>query len=109
MTAASGRIVSETFPNGQTTTTSYSLTIFSDRALQRISHIQRSTLVSEFLYGRDIPTGRITTWSQQPGAQAPDFYTSATTPLISCLSTAVTNAGVLATTSPTATTRPAIA
>jgi RHS repeat-associated protein len=71
---SSGRIVSEIFPNGQTSTASYG-TSLQDFSLQQLTHQAGSTPISRFRYGRDIPAARITTWSQEFGAQPPLLYT----------------------------------
>src|SRR5207244_487871 len=61
---SSHRILSETFPNSQTITRSYG-NLLQDLTLQRITHQIGAAPISEFLYTRDIPAGRIRTWSQQ--------------------------------------------
>jgi RHS repeat-associated protein len=88
----SGRLVSKTAPNGQTTERSYGNTL-QDLLLQRITHTVDAMPISEFLYGRDATRGRITTWSQQTGTQSPDLFTFGYDSLNQLLSASVTNAG----------------
>ena len=90
----SDRIISEAFPNGQTTTRTYDDNLH-DRALQRVTHQFGVTPISEFIYSRDIPASRIITWSQQSGAAAPDVYTFGYDAADQLLSATVTNTGVL--------------
>jgi RHS repeat-associated protein len=68
------RLTSQTYPNGQTTEVAYG-TNLQDQKLERITHKQGSTPISEFLYTRDLPANRITTWSQQVGTQTPSLST----------------------------------
>jgi RHS repeat-associated protein len=91
---SSGRLVSKSFPNGQTTERSYGNTL-EDLTLQRITHRAGVSNISEFLYGRDIVRGRITTWSQQAGAQSPDLFTLSYDSVNQLLSATATNAGNL--------------
>jgi RHS repeat-associated protein len=88
----SSRMLSETFPNGMNATRSYGDTL-GDNQLQRITYTAGATPVSEFIYDRDIAAGRITTWSQQAGAQAPSQYTFRYDAADQMVSVAVTNAG----------------
>ena len=88
----SGRLISKTFPNGQTTERSYGNTI-QDLILQRITHTVGATPISEFLYGFDVPESRITTWSQQAGAGPPNLFTFGYDSVNQLLSATVTNAG----------------
>ena len=90
---SSERILSETFPNGQTTGRTYG-TLLQDFALQRLTHLAGAMPVSEFIYGWDIPADRITSWSQQIGAQSPSFYAFAYDAVNQLLSGLVTNAGL---------------
>jgi RHS repeat-associated protein len=91
---SSGRLISKSFPNGQTTDHSYGNTL-QDLTLQRITHTVGVTPLSEFLYGRDVPKGRITTWSQQASAQSPNLLTFGYDSVNQLLSATVTNAGNL--------------
>ena len=91
---SSGRLVSKSFPNGQNTERRYGNTL-QDLTLQRITHTVGATPVSEFLYGRDVTRGRITTWSQQAGAQSPNLLTFGYDAVNQLLSATVTNAGNL--------------
>jgi RHS repeat-associated protein len=90
---ASSRLLSETFPNGQTVTHAYG-TALQDFSLQRITHTLGVTPISEFLYGRDLARDRITSWSQQAGNQAPDVYTLGYDQENQLLSAVVTNSGI---------------
>lgn len=92
--ASSGRLASQSFPNGQTTALGYGDNL-QDRTLQRITHKAGATPVSEFLYGRDVPADRITSWSQQAGASAPDLHTFGYDMVNQLLSASVTNGGAL--------------
>ena len=67
------RQTSQSYPNGQTTERSYAGNL-QDLRLQRITNKRGSTPISEFIYGRDVPTGQITSWSQQSDAQMPSIY-----------------------------------
>jgi RHS repeat-associated protein len=91
---ASRRLVSAIFPNGQTATGGYSGAAL-DFALQRIAHRAGSNLLSEFLYGVDVPVHRIATWSQEAGTP-PSLYSFAYDPANQLRSVTVTNAGILA-------------
>jgi RHS repeat-associated protein len=64
----SSRLVSESFPNGQTAALAYG-SVLQDLELQRITFQASGTPVSEFLYTRDLPRGEITSWSQQVESQ----------------------------------------
>jgi RHS repeat-associated protein len=91
---SSGRLVSQSFPNGQIGELSYGNNL-QDRTLQRITHKVGATAVSEFLYGRNVPAGRITTWSQQAAVLAPNLHTFGYDTADQLLSANVTNAGTL--------------
>ncbi|MBI3851714.1 MAG: hypothetical protein HY298_15780 [Verrucomicrobia bacterium] len=91
---SSRRLVSKSFPNGQTTERSYGNNL-QDLMLQRITHTAGATPISEFLYGRDVPKGRITTWSQQAGTQSPNLLAFGYDAANQLLSATVTNAGNL--------------
>lgn len=91
---SSGRLLSETFPNAQTSTRTYAGSL-QDHTLQQISHQIGSTPVSEFTYGWDVVADRITTWSQKFGVQSPDLYNFSYDEVDQLLSAAVTNAGLL--------------
>ncbi len=90
----SDRLLSEVFPNGLTRTNTY-LDNLDDHALASINYRVGATPVSQFAYGRDIPAGRITTWSQQAGAAAPDVFSFGYDAANRLLSAVVTNAGAL--------------
>jgi RHS repeat-associated protein len=91
---SSTRIVSETFPNGQTATMGYGSTL-QDFSLQQIANAAGATPISSFSYGHDILRGRVTTWSQQAGVQSPSIFTFGYDAVNQLLSTAVTNSGAL--------------
>jgi RHS repeat-associated protein len=67
------RKASQSYPNGQTTEFSYAGNL-QDQHLQKITNKLGNTPISEFIYGRDVPTRQITSWSQQAGAQTPAIY-----------------------------------
>jgi RHS repeat-associated protein len=90
----STRLISKTCPNGQTTTFAYSDGLH-DRRLQQITHTSGATPISQFSYVRDIPRQRITSWSQQAGAQPPSVFTLGYDAVNQILSAAVTNSGSL--------------
>jgi RHS repeat-associated protein len=89
---ASGRVISKTFPNGQTTERSYGA-LLQDRELQRITHRRGATPISEFLYDHDSLRDQITTWSQQAGTQNSDTLTFGYDAVDRLVSVAVTNSG----------------
>jgi RHS repeat-associated protein len=91
---SSGRLVSQTFPNGQTEERSYGNDL-EDRTLQRITHKISAAPISEFRYGHDVAKGRITTWSQQAGTEAPNLFNLDYDEADQLLSATVTNAGNL--------------
>jgi RHS repeat-associated protein len=70
---ASLRRTSQSFPNGQTVEFAYSGNL-EDLHLQRITNKVGATPISEFVYGRDVPTGQITSWSQQIDEQEPSIF-----------------------------------
>ena len=72
------RKTSQSNPNGQTTEFSYADNL-QDQHLQRITNKLGITPISEFIYDRDVPTGQITSWSQQAGTQTPSIYSFAAT------------------------------
>jgi len=92
---SSSRIKSLVFPNGQTAEHSYGDNL-QDQALQRITYQVGATPVSEFIYGHDVPAARITTWSQQSGAQNPLLHTFGYDAADQLLSDTVTNGASLA-------------
>ncbi len=91
---SSSRLASELFPNGLTGAWTY-LANTQDDDLQQISYAQGTTPISAFIYGHDVPANRITTWSQQAGAQAPDLYSLRYDDDDQLLSATVTNSGLL--------------
>ena len=70
---SSFREISQSYPNGQTAERSYAGNL-QDQRLQRITHRSGGTPISELIYGRDVPTGQITSWSQQSDAQVPSIH-----------------------------------
>jgi RHS repeat-associated protein len=88
------RMLTNTFPNGQTEERSYGGNL-ADHELQRITHTVEAAPVSEFIYGRDVATDRITTWSQQAGVASPVLHTFGYDTADQLLSATLTNAGVL--------------
>jgi RHS repeat-associated protein len=91
---SSSRLVSETFPNGQTASQGYG-NLLQDLTLQRITYQVGTAPISEFLYDRDIARRRIRTWSQQAGAQPPNAYTFGYDNADQLLSGTVTNSEAL--------------
>jgi RHS repeat-associated protein len=92
--ASSRRLVSKTFPNGQTEERNYG-SDFQDRTLQRITYRFGATPISEFVYGHNIPAGRIATWSQQADVQSPNLHTLSYDNANQLTSVTVSNAGAL--------------
>jgi len=90
----SSRLASELFPNGETGAWTY-LANTQDDDLQQITYAQGATPISTFIYGHDVPANRITTWSQQAGAQAPDLYSLSYDDDNQLISATVTNSGLL--------------
>ncbi|SPE58715.1 putative Peptidase C39, bacteriocin processing [Verrucomicrobia bacterium] len=88
------RLLSESFPSGQTMTRGLEDNLH-DRALQQITYTVGATLVSQFRYGRDIPRMQITNWSQQAGGGSPLLFTFGYDAVNQLLSAAVTNSGAL--------------
>lgn len=91
---ASGRLLTNTFPNGLTVERGYGNAL-DDFELNRITHKVGATPISEFLYGRDHLADRITTWSQQVGATPPSLHTFGYDAADQLLSATVTNSGNL--------------
>jgi RHS repeat-associated protein len=89
---ASGRMLTETSPNGMLLERGYAGNS-QDRALQRITYTVGALPISEFLYNRDIAKNRITTWSQQADAATPDLYTFGYDDEDELISVTVTNSG----------------
>lgn len=90
----SGRVLSKSSPNGQVTAFAYG-DGSQDRALQQITHTAGAAAVSQFSYIRDIPAQRITSWSQQVGAQPPSVFSFGYDAVNQLLLATVTNAGTL--------------
>jgi RHS repeat-associated protein len=91
---SSRRVLSETSPNGLTTAASYGDNLH-DRRLQQITHTFGPAPISQFIYDRDIPKGRITSWSQQAAAQPPSVFGFGYDAANQLLSAAITNSGLL--------------
>lgn len=72
----SPRNASQSYPNGQTVQFTYAGNLL-DQHLQRITNKLGSTLLSEFTYVRNVPTGQIASWSQQAGTQTPTVHSLA--------------------------------
>jgi RHS repeat-associated protein len=92
---SSSRLASVLFPNGLTGALTYLANTEDDDLLQ-ITYAQGTTPISTFIYGHDVPANRITTWSQQSGAQAPDLYSLSYDDVNQLISATVTNSGTLA-------------
>ena len=69
----SRRKASQSYPNGQTSEYQYG-NVLEDKLLQRVTHKSGTTPISELIYGHELSTGQITTWSQQIGTQTPAVY-----------------------------------
>lgn len=67
------RKVSQSYPNRQTVEFGYAGNL-QDQHLQKITNKLGITPISEFIYGRDVTRGQITSWSQQAGTQTPSIY-----------------------------------
>jgi RHS repeat-associated protein len=91
---SSDRLLSQSSPNGLTEAKSYGNNL-QDFQLQQITHTIGATPISQFVYGRDVPANQITSWSQQPGAQAPSIFGFGYDAANQLLSATVTNSGVL--------------
>jgi RHS repeat-associated protein len=91
---SSDRLASQLFPNGLTAAFFYG-TAAQDFLLQQISNTNGATLISQFVYGRDVAKNRITTWSQQSGAGTPSIFSFGYDAVNQLLSAAVTNGGAL--------------
>jgi RHS repeat-associated protein len=70
---SSSRIAFVTSPNGATAEFDYEDNLL-DQLLKRMTHKVGATPISEFLYGYDVPTGQITSWSRQEGIQIPSIF-----------------------------------
>lgn len=62
------RKILQSYPNGQLAEFGYAGNL-KDQLLQRITNKLGDTPISEFIYDHDVPTGQITSWSQQVGLQ----------------------------------------
>ena len=91
---SSRRVVSEIYPNGQSTTVGYGNNL-QDFVFQQISNAIGATPISQFSYSHDIARQQITDWSQQAGSQSPSLFSFAYDAANQLLSAAVTNSGVL--------------
>lgn len=91
---SSGRLVLETFPNGQTVERSYA-SVLGDTELQRITHKAGAAPISEFIYGHDPAADRIVTWSQQAGTQPPLVHRFGYDAVNQLVSASITNSGAL--------------
>ncbi len=89
----SGRMTAET--NSILTTTRAFGDNLHDHELQRIKHQFGATPISDFFYSHDAVTGRITTWSQQFDAAAPQLFTFGYDGENQLVSATITNGGVL--------------
>jgi YD repeat-containing protein len=79
-------------PNGQTAEFGYASNL-QGQHLQRITNKLGKTPISEFIYGRDVPTGQITSWSQQAGAQTPSIYSLAYDPVNQLTAASISEGG----------------
>ena len=74
------RKASQSNPNGQTVEFGYAGNL-QDQHLQSITNKLGITPISEFIYGHNVPTGQITSWSQQADTQTPSIYSFAYDPV----------------------------
>lgn len=88
----SRRLASESYPNGMSLALSYGGSL-QDFRIQQIAYAVGATPLSQFNYGWDISRRRITTWSQQVGAQSPNVNSFGYDDAGQLLSAAVTNSG----------------
>ena len=86
------RKASQSYPNGQTAEFRYAGNL-QDQHLQRITNKLGITPISEFIYGHDVPTGQITSWSQQAGTQTPSVYSLAYDPVDQLIAASVSEGG----------------
>lgn len=86
------RKTSQSYPNGQTAQFGYAGDV-QDQHLQRITNKLGITPISEFIYDHDVPTGQITSWSQQAGTQTPSIYSLAYDPVDQLISASVSEGG----------------
>jgi RHS repeat-associated protein len=70
---SSRRLASLVYPNDQTAQFSYTSSL-QDLLLERITNMFGISPISEFVYGYDVPSGQITSWSQQANTQTPSIY-----------------------------------
>jgi RHS repeat-associated protein len=70
---SSFRVASQTCPNGQTAEFDYAGNL-QDQHLQEITNKLGDTSISKFIYGRDVTTGQITSWSQQADTETTLIY-----------------------------------
>jgi RHS repeat-associated protein len=89
------RRLSETFPNGLVKTWGYEDALH-DFHTKQLTHQVGATTVSQFVYERDHAADRITTWSQQLGAEPARVFALGYDAADQLLSAAVTNAGAFA-------------
>jgi RHS repeat-associated protein len=92
---ASSRLLSKTYPNGQTAAATYGSNL-QDFALQQLTYAVGATPVSKFTYGYDTTRMQLTNWAQQAGAQAPSVSILGYDAVNQLLSALVTNSGALA-------------
>jgi RHS repeat-associated protein len=90
---ASGRLLLQSFPNGQTVERAYGNNL-QDRALLGMTHRFGNIPISEFLYDRDVAAGRITSWSQQSGSHTPGIYSLSYDPVNQLVLAALSQSGV---------------
>ena len=91
---ASSRVLSEAFPNGENAAFAYGDNL-QDRSLQQATFTIGANPISQFTYQRDIPAGRISSWSQQAGSQPPSIFSLGYDAVNQLLSATVTNSGAL--------------
>jgi RHS repeat-associated protein len=89
------RILSQSAPNGLTTSVNYGNSL-QDFSLEQISNAIGPAPISQFSYGSDVARQLITTWSQQAGAQSPSIFSFGYDAADQLLSATVTNAGAQA-------------
>jgi len=89
---ASSRLTARTFPNNQVTDLSFGGNLH-DQKLERITNRIGATPLSDFIYGHDVPAGRVASRSERIGSQSPILHTFAYDAVDQLLGATLTDAG----------------